>query len=326
VFTTHPGKPPPLTADAARSDTSYYWTGQASTPRSLQRGQVNISIYAPQYESSTGSPIPYLQYEDYTHAFFPTEHFDQVVEQDGWVIGRKGDGYVALWSWRPTQWRTYAPGDHTLGLTQRFDLVAPGGADDVWITEVGRRADWASSPDPCAAFVAAITTTGLRRRLPVTPGGVDGGGVDAAVHGGRSGPADPRLPAHGVAVGARRVRHMALRRRGRRLDAAPRLHRARRRHGCAGAAVEHDHLLVAGRRSEHEPAPRARGRFRSVRRHGRSNRRRRGRTRDRPPDVHRLTCRRGAPAGGPALWNSPASCVGRVWVRSGGAMQMRWRR
>jgi hypothetical protein len=159
VFTTHPAAEAPATADDARSDTSYYWTGQASLPRSLQYQQVNISIYAPQYQSTPGSPIPYLQYLDYTHAFFPTERFDQVVEQDGWVVGRKGDGYVALWSWRPTQWRTYPPGAYTLGLTQRFDLVAPGGPDDVWITEVGRRSDWASSPDPFAAFVAAITAS-----------------------------------------------------------------------------------------------------------------------------------------------------------------------
>jgi hypothetical protein len=175
VFTTHPGKDAPLTEAAARGDTSsYYWTGQASAPLSLQHNQVNISMYAPQYENSPGNPIPYLQYEDFTHAFFPTEHFDQIVERDGWVIGRKGDGYVALWSWRPTEWRTYAPGDYTLGLTQRFDLVAPGGPDNVWITEVGRRADWASAADPFAAFVAAITTS--------TPAVAPRSGPDGAAH------------------------------------------------------------------------------------------------------------------------------------------------
>jgi len=160
VFNTHPAKPPPLTEETARSDSnSQYWTGQGSTPRSLQHERVNVSIYAPQYDNSPGNPIPYLQYEPITHAFFPTEHFDEVVEQDGWVIGRKGDGYIALWSWRPTHWRTYAPGDYTLGLTERFDLVADGGPDNVWITEVGRRADWAGTPDPFAAFVDAITTS-----------------------------------------------------------------------------------------------------------------------------------------------------------------------
>ncbi len=159
VFTNHPAKDAPLTEEDARSDSSYYWTGQASAPRSVQHDKVNISIYAPQYENSPGNPIPYLEYENLTHAFFPTEHFDQVVQQDGWTIGRKGDGYIALWSWRPTHWRTYAPGDYTLGLTQPFDLVADGGADNVWITEVGRSADWAGTPDPFASFVTAITAS-----------------------------------------------------------------------------------------------------------------------------------------------------------------------
>jgi hypothetical protein len=160
VFTTHPALPPPVTEQAARSDSqSQYWTGQGSTPRSLQHERVNVSIYAPQYENSPGNPIPYLQYQNLTHAFFPTEHFDEVVEHEGWVIGRRGDGYVALWSWRPTHWRTYAPGDYTLGLTERFDLVADGGPDNVWITEVGRGADWPSAPDPFAAFVDAITSS-----------------------------------------------------------------------------------------------------------------------------------------------------------------------
>ena len=82
-----------------------------------------------------------------------------MVERDGWVIGRKGDGYVALWSCRPDRvaGRTTRPPSPPTGLTERFDLVAPGGADNVWITEVGRAADWADAPDPFAAFVDAIT-------------------------------------------------------------------------------------------------------------------------------------------------------------------------
>jgi hypothetical protein len=171
VFTNHPGKEAPANEAEARSDSSYYWTGQASAPKSVQHDRVNVSIYAPQYESDPTSPIPYLQYLDYTHAFFPTERFDEVVQQDGWTIGRKGDGYVALWSWRPTHWRTYAPGDYTLGLTQPFDLVADGGPNNVWITEVGRAADWSGAADPFQAFVSAIAATDPA----VTP---DGLGVD----------------------------------------------------------------------------------------------------------------------------------------------------
>ena len=82
---------------------------------------------------------------DYTHAYFPQEHFDEVVQAGDWTFGRRGNGYVALWSWRPTHWRTYAdPGIFTHGLTQPFDLVADGGPDNVWITQVGDAATFGS--------------------------------------------------------------------------------------------------------------------------------------------------------------------------------------
>jgi hypothetical protein len=97
-------------------------------------------------------------YEPYTHAYFPVEHFDEVVERDGWVIGRLGDGYVALWSWRPTEWREYDPAtEPTNGLTEPFDLLAPGGAENVWVVEVGAAGDWPDAADPFAAFVDAVT-------------------------------------------------------------------------------------------------------------------------------------------------------------------------
>jgi hypothetical protein len=96
-----------------------------------------MSLYTPAF-TNPGPPLTAFRYLDFTHAYFPQERFDEVVQQDGWTFGRKRDGYVALWSWRPTQWRTYSdPAIFTHGLTQPFDLVAPGGADDVWLTQVG---------------------------------------------------------------------------------------------------------------------------------------------------------------------------------------------
>jgi len=154
VFTTHPTKPVKKSLDWA-SD-SGYWTGTASMPRSAQVGRAAVHIYQPAYASPTDALLgPVFGYQPFTHAFFPLDRFDEVVEQDGWVLGRKGDGYVALWSERPTQWRQYDTAtESTGGHTLPFDLVAPGGADNVWIVEVGRRADHGSF----AAFVAAITS------------------------------------------------------------------------------------------------------------------------------------------------------------------------
>src|SRR5690606_5085719 len=91
VFTTHPAAPVPDDPDWFTN--SAYWTGNAATPCTVQHENVGISIYAPQYESDPDG-FADLRYEPYTHAYFPTEHFDEVVERDGWVIGRRGDGYV----------------------------------------------------------------------------------------------------------------------------------------------------------------------------------------------------------------------------------------
>ena len=135
VFTTHPKNEPQ--SGTQWPDDDGYWTGNGSLPRAAQHGALSISLYAPQF-ANPGPPLTAFRYLDYTHAYFPQERFDEVVQQNGWTFGRKGNGFVALWSWRPMQWRTYTdPGIYTHGLTQPFDLVAPGGADDVWFTQVG---------------------------------------------------------------------------------------------------------------------------------------------------------------------------------------------
>lgn len=147
VFTTHPGN-----RDAGRwADDDLYWTGTATMPRTGQVGPVAINIYAPKFPAG-GNANPEANYQPFTHAFFPTQHFDEVRQVGAWTIGRKGDGYVALWSHRPTRWAT--PGPNPAGLTQRYDLLAPGGASNVWITEVGTAARWGDFD----GFVAAIRT------------------------------------------------------------------------------------------------------------------------------------------------------------------------
>ena len=155
VFTQHPRVPVSSADDA--SDNTSHWTGDGGIPRSAQVENVNISLYDPAYEGDggVGSGSYSFTYEDYTHAWFPTEHFDQVVQRDGWTFGRKGDGYIALWSARPTEWRKYKEGEFTRDLTEDFDLMAPGGPNNVWISEVADASDYDSFDD----FVTAITAT-----------------------------------------------------------------------------------------------------------------------------------------------------------------------
>ena len=176
VFTQHPRDPVPSASDPNAHEG--YWTGDGAMPRAGQWKNVNISIYAPQYPggSGVGSGAYSFSYQPYTHAYFPTEKFDQVVQQGGWTIGRRGSGFVALWSQRPTIWRQYDPKtEFTHGLTKPFDLVAPGGPDNVWITEVADSSAYAaagpSTPARFLAFVAAITKAKVNVRSASCPSG-----------------------------------------------------------------------------------------------------------------------------------------------------------
>ncbi len=171
VFTQHPRDGVPTAADPNAREG--YWTGDGAMPRSAQHDNVNISIYAPQYDGTggVGSGAYSFTYADFTHAYFPTQHFDEVVRRDGWTIGRKDDGYVALWSARPTTWRKYTKGEFTAGLTGHFDLVAHGGPDNVWITEVAQKTDYAAATGggkPFDAFVDAVTASKPQVLAPYT--------------------------------------------------------------------------------------------------------------------------------------------------------------
>jgi hypothetical protein len=157
VFTTHPGKEPRAGTDGW-VDADLYWSGTGSMPRSAQQGAAAIHLYAPQFASPGGPPLDAFSYLPYTHAYFPTERFDEVRQAGNWTLGRAGDGYVALWSWRPVHWRDHDPATvFTNGLTQPFDLVAAGGPSNAWIVEVGDAGRWGSFD----AFAAAVTSAGI---------------------------------------------------------------------------------------------------------------------------------------------------------------------
>ena len=170
VFTTSPKNEPE--SGTQWPDEDGYWTGNGALPRAAQQGAVSMSLYAPAF-SPTGPPLDRFGYLPSTHAYFPQEYFDEVVQNAGWTFGRRGAGYVALWSWRPTRWRTYDdPGIFTHGLTRPFDLVADGGADNTWITQVGDAATFGSF----ASFRAAVTARAPQVvARPTTASGLPGG-------------------------------------------------------------------------------------------------------------------------------------------------------
>jgi len=169
VFTTHPKNEPFQGADSW-PDGDGYWTGSGSLPRSAQRGSAAIHAYAPIFASPGAGPFEAFSYLPYTHAWFPTERFDEVVRDGGWTFGRTGDAYVGLWSWRAPEWRDHDPANvYTSGLTEPFDLVAPGGADNVWIVEVGG----ASTNESFTSFRERL----LAATIDVTPAPPDEAGI-----------------------------------------------------------------------------------------------------------------------------------------------------
>lgn len=130
-----------------------YWSGNGAAPRTAQHDDTAIAIYAPQY--AAGGTGGFNGYQPYTHAFFPQDRFDQVVQQGNWTFGRKGDGYVALWSWRTPEWVPFdAAVEHPDDVTSPWELKAAGGPDNVWITRVGTASGFGGA-DPFQAFMDA---------------------------------------------------------------------------------------------------------------------------------------------------------------------------
>jgi len=139
VFTTAPGN--------LGHDGPTEWTGSASLPRVIQVEDTLVALYRP-------GTLQKALFPQLTHAFFPKAAFDEIVEQGGWTCGRKGDGYVALFSARPTGWAQ-------LGPYADEELFASG-ADDAWVCVVGRAAEDGSFADFVARLAASPpVTTGL---------------------------------------------------------------------------------------------------------------------------------------------------------------------
>lgn len=147
AFTTSPGNAP--RPNETWPDRDLYWNGGVQ-PLSHQVGPAAIQVYRPGYLSPGEGLLEAFGYLPMTHAYLPQEAFDEVTSTPGagpdgtpgqgeWTFARKGDRFVALWSYRALEWADHTgDGTPTGGLTEPFDLVALGGADNVWVVEVGR--------------------------------------------------------------------------------------------------------------------------------------------------------------------------------------------
>lgn len=70
-----------------------YWYGNGLMPAVRQSGNLIGVIHQITEEHPIG----------FTHLYWPTAKFDEVVQCDGWLFGRKGSGYLAVWCSRPME-------------------------------------------------------------------------------------------------------------------------------------------------------------------------------------------------------------------------------
>ncbi len=123
VFTTHPAKP--LSDQGALSGSPGYWVGSGRFPHVVQDRNVVLNIFQP----PQGKGFMESSLQDFTHAHFPRDRFDEVVIDGVYAFGRSGNSYGALVGRNPLH---YAPGSDD-------DLVQPG-MDTFWIFEAGSAA------------------------------------------------------------------------------------------------------------------------------------------------------------------------------------------
>ena len=140
-FTAHPAKregPPPD-----------YWTGEGTLPRVAQVENVLVAVY----KINTTPGLYVTNRLRFTHAWFPKDKFDEVIERDGWAFARKGDGYLALFSRNPYRWQT--EGGEDIGR----EIIAEG-KTNIWLCELGAREVYGDFTQ----FIKAICSASLHFR------------------------------------------------------------------------------------------------------------------------------------------------------------------
>lgn len=161
VFTTHPGR----AGHDGEGPTPTYWTGSGTLPRAAHYRNVVICWY----RVDTRRGLYHTNRELATHAWFPMAEFDDVHEADGWVIARRGAGYVALWSRQPYEWRTDVGPEADDAPVAPNELVVPG-TNNLWICVCGRATTHGSFDEFAASVTDApvkVTGRGARERVEI---------------------------------------------------------------------------------------------------------------------------------------------------------------
>ena len=154
VFTNHPGS----MNEFSRPN---YWAGNGILPNAAQYRNVLVCIY----NIPEKNPLPFLRSEQrsepgrnlvpgteavsddliqFTHAYFPKDAFDEVTVKGNWIFGRRGSGYIALYSSNIAELKE--------NKDRMTDLIAPG-LQNIWICELGSEQQWKRFSN----FVTAVT-------------------------------------------------------------------------------------------------------------------------------------------------------------------------
>lgn len=137
VFTTAPSG---LEELGLEQDFGGEWIGSWH-PRATLYRNVGVIQYRCQGSSAL---VDDLLTPELVHAFFPRAGFDEIREEDHWVLARKGDAYLALYSEQPTRWSE----------DNEHEIIVDG-AENVWIVELGSLSENGSFDDFTAAITAA---------------------------------------------------------------------------------------------------------------------------------------------------------------------------
>ena len=132
VFTNHPGS----MDEMSRPN---YWAGNGLLPRAVQQQNVLVCLH----HVLADDALPF------SHAYFPRDAFDEVVEQNGWIFGRLGDGYLGLYVQNGYRWITEKDGP--------TNEVRSDHADTAWIVEMGEKGQWADF----SAFIKAVSSAAI---------------------------------------------------------------------------------------------------------------------------------------------------------------------
>lgn len=130
VFATHPGS-------GEYNGRPNYFVGNGCMPKTTAYKNVLISIHRIPADDAHGLC---------THAYFPQGEFDEVKMLNGWIFGRKDEGYVALYSLKNGWWNRKDPNlfrsiykdnwEEEYEKALPYDYWVPGHAN-VWICEMG---------------------------------------------------------------------------------------------------------------------------------------------------------------------------------------------